>query len=220
MNGFSRASSAYAHVPRDTSGFARVTASESAFPHPIPQPTVSASIVVFSTIDGAIRGENGSCDEARLALDLLTARGIPVVLMSEGDAGEVQDLQRELGIAHPFICGGGSVLYIPRGYFAELDGLTAGDDVWEVFAFGVRDPSRAVRLLASLYSVKGEEILTIGFACDWRDRALLAAVDVPVVVRTGSPDQDRLVRRLPGAYLTEACGPAGWSEAVLGSAAI
>jgi predicted mannosyl-3-phosphoglycerate phosphatase (HAD superfamily) len=181
---------------------------------------VSASIVVFSTIEGAIRDCNGSCDEVRLALDLLTARGIPVVLMSETDAGEVQDLLRGLGILHPFICAGGSVLYIPRGYFEELNGLTAGDDDWEVFAFGVRDPSRAVRLLASLYSVKGEEILTIGFASEWRDRALLAAVDVPVVVRTDSPEQERLVRRLPGAYVTEACGPAGWSEAILGSAAL
>ena len=220
MNGFTRASSAFAHVPTDNAGFTRVTAGDVPFPQPVPQPPVSASIVVFSTVEGTIRNDSGSCEGARLALDLLTARGIPVVLMSDGDAGEVQDLQRDLGIAHPFICGGGSILYIPRGYFAELDGLTAGDDVWEVFAFGVRDPSRAVRLLASLYSVKGEEILTIGFACDWRDRALLAAVDVPVVVRTGSPDQERLVRRLPGAYLTEACGPAGWSEAVLGSAAI
>lgn len=183
-------------------------------------PPVPASMVVFSTVDGAIRNRQGSCADVRVALDLLTARGVPVVLMSQDGPEEVQDVQRALGLHHPFIAGGGSSLYIPRGYFPELDGLTAGDEEWEVFGFGVRDPARAVRLLASLFSVKGEEILTIGFACDWSDRALLAAVDVPIVVRSGSLDQERLVRRVPGAYLTDALGPAGWSEAVLGSTAV
>jgi predicted mannosyl-3-phosphoglycerate phosphatase (HAD superfamily) len=177
-------------------------------------------MVVFSTVEGAIRTPHGSCAEVRAALDLLSARGVPVVLMSHTGPEDVQDVQRALRLHHPFIADGGSALYIPRGYFPELDGLTAGDEEWEVFGFGVREPARAVRLLASLFSVKGEEILTIGFACDWSDRALLAAVDVPIVVRSGSPDQERLVRRVPGAYLTEAYGPAGWSEAVLGSTTV
>jgi len=180
----------------------------------------SASIVVFTTIEGAIRDAGGSCDAARVALDLLGAREIPVVLMAHGDADEVQQAQRDLGLRDPFICDGGAALYIPRGYFPELDGLNAGDEQWEVFGFGVQDPARAVRLLASLFSVKGEEILTIGFGCDWRDRLLLAAVDVPIVVRSRAGGQDRLVRRVPGAYLTDACGPAGWSEAVLGSTTV
>jgi len=188
--------------------------------HSSPTRQVATSIVVFTAIDGAIRNSHGSCEDARQALNLLSARDVPVILMSEGDAQEVQSLQRELALRDPFVCDGGASLYIPRGYFVELDGLTSGDEEWEVFHFGVRDPARAVRLLASLFSVKGEEVLTVGFACDWKDRALLAAVDVPVVVRTGSPEQERLVKRIPGAYLTDASGPAGWSEAVLGSTAV
>ena len=156
----------------------------------------------------------------RGALNLLIARAIPVVLLSHGDATQVQDLQQELGLMQPFICRGGAALYIPRGYFEELDGLAAGDDTWEIFEFGVRDPARAVRLLSSLYSVRGEDVLTIGFGCDWNDRALLAAVHVPVIVRADSEDQARLLRRIPGAYVTTATGPAGWSEAVLGSTAV
>jgi hypothetical protein len=180
----------------------------------------SASIVVFSTVDGIIRTSGESGDECRVALELLAAHGIPVVLVAHGGAGEVQEIQRELGFLHPFVCDGGSALYIPRGYFAELDGLSHGDEEWEVFEFGVRDPARAIRLLASLFSVKEQDVLTVGFACAWKDRALLAAVEVPIVVRTGSPEQERLVRRVPGAYLTEAAGPAGWSEAILGSPAV
>jgi hypothetical protein len=179
------------------------------------------SIVVFTAVDGVLRqGATGACPEVREALDLLVARDIPVVLTSRAEAAEVRELMRDLRIRHPFICRGGAALHIPRGYFEELDGLTAGDDDWEVFEFGGGDPSRPVRLLTSLYSVRGEDILTIGFACDWADRALLAAVQVPVVVRQdGGGDQARLLRRLPGAYVTNATGPAGWTEAVLGSTA-
>ena len=177
----------------------------------------ATSIVVFTAIDGILRGADGSCAEARAALELLATRGVPVVLMSGGEPGPVQALQHELGLLQPFICRGGSALYIPRGYFEELDGLSSGNPAWEMFDFGVREPARAVRLLVSLYSVRGEEVMTIGFGCDWADRLLLAAVNVPILVRQEGSDQSRLVRRFPGAYLTSAAGPAGWSEAVLGS---
>lgn len=187
----------------------------------VPAPVTSTSIVIVTVIDGILRHPiTGSCLEARVALDLLNERGIPVVMMTHGDPGPAQNLQRELGIVQPFICDGGATLYIPRGYFEELDGLTSGDAVWEIFEFGVREPARAMRLLSSLYSVRGEDILTIGFGCDWSDRALLAAVDVPIVVRQDDGDQGRLLHRFPDAYVTTATGPAGWSEAVLGSAAV
>jgi predicted mannosyl-3-phosphoglycerate phosphatase (HAD superfamily) len=183
--------------------------------------SMTTSIVVFTAVDGVLRPPgSGSCSEAREALDLLAARGVPVVLMSHGDAVGPQELQHELGLHYPFICRSGASLYIPRGYFEELDGLTSGDDAWEIFQFGVRDPARAVRLLASLYSVRGEEILTIGFGCAAEDSGLLTAVDVPIIVRQHGVDSTRLQQRVPGAYVTAAAGPSGWNEAVLGSAAV
>jgi mannosyl-3-phosphoglycerate phosphatase len=186
-----------------------------------PSPAATTSIVVFTTIDGALRqATTGSYEGARMALDVLATRGVPIVLMSYGESGAVEELQRELGLVQPFICDGGSTLYIPRGYFEELDGLTSGDDAWETFHFGVPDPARAVRLLSSLFNVRGEDILTIGFGSDWTDRLLLAAVDVPIIVRDAEHDQRRLLQRFPGAYVTTANGPAGWSEAVLGSGAV
>jgi len=179
------------------------------------------SIVVFTAIDGILRDrDRGPCGQVRNGLNLLCERQVPVVLMSHGDAEPVQRLQHELGLLEPFICEGGAVLYIPRGYFEELDGLTSGDDRWEVFQFGVRDPARAVRLLASLFCVRGADVLTIGFGCSWADRTLLASVSVPIIVRNDSDDQAKLLRRIPGAYVTTATGAAGWSEAVLGSAAV
>ena len=179
------------------------------------------SIVVFTAIDGILRDQDrGPCGHVHNGLNLLCERQVPVVLMSHGDAAPVQQLQHELGLLEPFICEGGAVLYIPRGYFEELDGLTSGDDRWEVFQFGVRDPARAVRLLASLFCVRGEDVLSIGFGCGWADRTLLTSVNVPIIVRNGPDDQAKLLQRIPGAYVTTATGAAGWSEAVLGSAAV
>jgi hypothetical protein len=184
-------------------------------------PSPATAILVFTAIDGILRQEESEpCCDARTALDLLRERRVPVVLMSHGAAAPVQALQAELGLVEPFICDGGATLYIPRGYFEELDGLAAGDDSWEVFHFGVREPARAVRLLGSLYSVRGEDILTIGFGCRWVDRSLLAAVNVSIIVRDGAGEYDRLLRYIPGAYLTSAAGPAGWTEAVLGAAPV
>jgi hypothetical protein len=180
-----------------------------------------ASIVIFTAIDGILhQRDQPPCEAARGALDLLAARDVPVVLVSHDDAGCAEEVQRQLGLAQPFICGGGAELHIPRGYFAELDGLSAGDERWEVFAFGVREPARAVRLLGSLFSVQGEEVVTLGFGSEWADRGLLAAVHVPIIIRRDAVDQTRLRRRFPGAYLTAAAGAAGWSEAVLGGPVI
>lgn len=180
-------------------------------------PRYARSLVIFTRVDGALRdGSPLSCGLARAALATLLADHVPVVLVSDEDAASVQELQRELGVADPFICDGGGALYIPRGYFESLDGLTAGDDHWEMFSFGGHDPTRAVTLLTSLFAAEADDLVTIGLGCDWADRPLLAAVDVPIVVRNDEKDQRRLLRHLPTAYFTMAAGGAGWSEALIG----
>jgi predicted mannosyl-3-phosphoglycerate phosphatase (HAD superfamily) len=178
----------------------------------------SRCLVVFSRIDGALGDPaSGVCDEARSALALLMARGVPLVLVSNGEAEGVKRLQCLLGITEPFVCNDGALLYIPRGYFTELDGLSTGDDEWEIFTFKAPDPARAVRLLSSLFAVNGDDPITIGLGCGWDDRTLLAEVDVPVIVRNDSEDQARLRRHLPNAYVTQSSGGLGWSEAVIGT---
>lgn len=193
---------------------------EAAFTDEPGQAPVPHSVVIFTRVDGALWEANGPCEVARAALLTLVADGIPVVLVSDDHPAEVQRLQRELGLSGPFVCNGGRGLYIPRGYFEELDGLASGDAEWEVFSFPTEDPARGIRLLTSLFSVRCEDLVTIGLGCDWVDRTLLAAVDVPVVVRADGRDQGRLLQHLPHAYLTSASGGRGWSEAVLGSAAV
>jgi mannosyl-3-phosphoglycerate phosphatase family protein len=84
-------------------------------------------------------------------------------------------------------------------------------------ATGVLDPAHAVRLLIALYRSRGLPTIVVGVGDDWNDRALLREADVPIVVRNHSLDQTQLLRKVPTAYFTEAAGPAGWSEAIIGS---
>jgi predicted mannosyl-3-phosphoglycerate phosphatase (HAD superfamily) len=177
----------------------------------------SPSLVVFTSVDGALRDKTGSCAGVRPALDLLVAEGIPVVLASHLPAGELMEVERGLGRPHPFICDRGSAMHVPSGYFADLEDLWPGDESWHVLPIGAPDLGRAVRLLATLFQVSGADVLTIGLGCSWADRQLLDAVQVPIIVRSDTADQARLQRRLPGAYVTNAAGPAGWQEAILGS---
>lgn len=93
----------------------------------------------------------------------------------------------------------------------------ASDDQWERFSFDAIAPAAAMRLLGALFLARGhDKILTVGLGCDTSDSAMLAAVDIPIVVRDQRHDQSALLQYVPGAYLTTATGAAGWLEAVVG----
>lgn len=178
------------------------------------------SLVVFTCVDGALRTHgSGSCSDVRPALDLLAAHSVPVVLVSDHAADELKALQRAFGQQHPFICEGGRTMHVPNGYFEDVQDLWPADEPWHVVPLGGADIGRGVRLLVSLFQVSGAEVLTVGLGCSWSDRALLEAVDVPVIIRSDASDQARLQKRIPAAYVTSATGPAGWQEAILGSMA-
>lgn len=179
---------------------------------------VSPALVVFTSVDGALRDDaSSSCSGVRPALDLLASHHVPVVLISNHSADELQRLQEGFGQAHPYICDGGRTMHVPRGYFAEFQDLWPAGEAWHTVPLGAADIGRAVRLLVSLFQASGTEVLTVGLGCSWEDRTLLEAVDVPIIIRSDRPDQGKLQRRIPDAYLTTAAGPAGWQEAILGS---
>jgi predicted mannosyl-3-phosphoglycerate phosphatase (HAD superfamily) len=87
-------------------------------------------------------------------------------------------------------------------------------------ATGLLDQGHAIRLLISLYRTCAESPVVIGVGDNWTDRVLLQEVDVPIIVRNHTVDQSGLLRKVPTAYLTDRDGPAGWVEAILGSAGV
>jgi len=185
----------------------------------------SGTLVIFTRVDGLLRqralapasGGSAPCELSRDALDALISTRVPLVLVSDSGAADMRQIQGELGLTQPFISCGGAALHIPPEYFSQLDEGPAVDDQWEMFSFDTVGPAAAMRLLGALFLARGhDKILTVGLGCDASDSAMLAAVDIPIVVRDQRLDQSALLRYVPGAYLTTATGAAGWLEAVVG----
>jgi len=178
----------------------------------------TGTLVIFTRVEGLLR----RCDTARFevtreALDALVAARVPLVLVSDSSASEVKQLQAELGLVQPFVCDRGAALYIPAEYFSDFG--EAAPESWEVFSFAQADPAAAIRLLGALFVARGhDKILSVGLGFECGDGAMLAAVDVPIVVRDHQLDQRPLLQYVPGAYLTNSTGAAGWMEAVIGPA--
>jgi predicted mannosyl-3-phosphoglycerate phosphatase (HAD superfamily) len=181
-----------------------------------PRATETGTLVIFTRLEGLLRRcEAEPCEVSRAALESLLLAHVPLVLVSDSSAEDVQAVQGELGFAQPFICDAGALLYIPAAYFSEAAELHRPS--WEVFSFDPPDPAAALRLLCALFIARGhDKILSVGLGCDCSDGTMLAAVDVPIVVRDQHRDQRPLLHHVPGAYLTTATGAAGWLEAVIG----
>ncbi len=82
---------------------------------------------------------------------------------------------------------------------------------------GRTDKGLPLAALATLYQRNvGRRALTVGLGDGLNDLALLANVDIPIVVRNPSAAAatGRLLAHLPAARITGKTGPAGWSEAV------
>ena len=181
------------------------------------------SLVIFTAVDGLVTSPDGarSVDAARRMVELLRPFGVPVIFITDQPAAEMVGLQQELRVRHPFIADGGAQLYVPNGYFPDALDMEPGDESdWQALRLQARggDIGDAVRLLMALYRFGDDPVLFVGLGDNWKHRALLREVDVPVIVRNDGVDQARLVRSVPDAYLTMAAGAEGWTEAVLGAA--
>lgn len=75
-------------------------------------------LVIFSDVDGVLRDPPPhSFAAAASALECLSRERVPLVLCSSKTRAELEHIQQELGIDHPFVCENGGATFIPRGYF-------------------------------------------------------------------------------------------------------
>jgi predicted mannosyl-3-phosphoglycerate phosphatase (HAD superfamily) len=178
-------------------------------------------MVVVTDVDGTLRDpRTQSLAPADLALATLAAHDVPVVLAGGGPADAMRALQDELGLVHPFLCRDTAEIHVPSGYFSHPSVPRPATPAWEIIEIGpCESQTRAVRLLRSLYRSWNDAVILIGLGDDWNDRFLLLEVEVPIVVRNDAVDQAALIERLPHAFVTRECGPAGWAEAILGASA-
>lgn len=74
--------------------------------------------LLFTDLDGTLIDHHTySASVAKTALLALTEKGIPVIFCSSKTFAEQLDLQKKLGLHHPFIVENGSAIAIPKGYF-------------------------------------------------------------------------------------------------------
>lgn len=77
---------------------------------------------------------------------------------------------------------------------------------------GGSDKGKATRILVELFRRKLGKIKTIGIGDSFNDRAMLAEVDVPVLVQKPGSYWEEI--ELPTLYRIEGVGPQGWVKAV------
>jgi mannosyl-3-phosphoglycerate phosphatase len=77
----------------------------------------SLPIVVFSDVDGVDCARAGSLITAANTLKHFEPEEVPLVLCSTKTRAEIEEMQQELGIHHPFVCETGAAAFIPVGYF-------------------------------------------------------------------------------------------------------
>ena len=78
----------------------------------------SVFLIVVTDIDGTLLDHDTySFAAAKPALTLLRREGVPLILCSSKTRAEIEILQRELGIAHPFVSENGGALFVPVDYF-------------------------------------------------------------------------------------------------------
>jgi mannosyl-3-phosphoglycerate phosphatase len=111
------------------------------------------NLVVFTDLDGTLLDhETYSFAAAGEALDLLARQGIPLILCSSKTRAEIELIQLDLRLRHPFVSENGGATFLPRGYFTfTLEGAqhVGGYDVVE---FGVP----YWRLVETLHRVAGK----------------------------------------------------------------
>jgi mannosyl-3-phosphoglycerate phosphatase len=82
-------------------------------------------------------------------------------------------------------------------------------------ATGETDKGRAVTELRTLFAESAGQVSLAGLGDGLNDMSMLRAVDSPFIVRSDrNGATSRLLRKVPTARVTQACGPAGWAEAV------
>jgi hypothetical protein len=165
----------------------------------VPSPAASPEIalVIFSAADFLWRDDGqGPVAEALEPIQWLLTHDIPLVLVSSRPAADVLEFQREVGLRHPFVCGGGTRLFVPDGYFPDLAQLGTPCDGWNVVEFSPHDACAAVWLLTSLYRFCASEVVFVGL--------------------TGDCHQATQLSSLPGECLNTTHGAEAWSEAILG----
>jgi len=126
------------------------------------QMRADARLVVFTDLDGTLLDhETYSYTPATEALDLLNRKGIPLILCSSKTRAEIELIQLDVRLRHPFISENGGAVFILKGYFPFTPEGTRNIEGYEAIEFG----APYWQLVKSLHRISGElGISVVGFS--------------------------------------------------------
>jgi len=160
-------------------------------------------------LDSRTRSSGGAAE----ALALLAREQIPLVLCSSKTRAELEVVQQQLAIRHPFVCENGGGVFVPRGYFAR--GVPNARDIAGYEAVELGRPYAevvgalhriAARTRVGVIGFSDMSIEEVAFACDMplmqARLAKLREYDEPFRILDASPSaRSRLFNALHAAHL-------------------
>ena len=177
------------------------------------------AVVIITSVEPLCDGPGRPNAEICRAVRALQQSQVPVVVWTAGGPEDAVDAQRAFGLSGPFVCDRGSSLCVASGDLPAhaIDNLRLAARSVDEAADWTLFEGDAAACLVSVYRALNPEVVLVGVGSQLSDFAFLRHVDIPVVVRLNDA---MAADAVPGVYVPERCGPAGWIEAVLGADAL
>jgi len=118
-------------------------------------------MLVFADADRVLTHPSApACLEAARVLRRLEHERVPLVLCASKTRAEIQQLQQDLGVRHPFVCESGGAAFIPAGYFRFEVPSARSVSGYQVVEFG-RPYGEIVPILQRI--TRRQRIAVVGF---------------------------------------------------------
>jgi mannosyl-3-phosphoglycerate phosphatase len=132
-------------------------------------------LIIFSDLDGSLLNHGDySWEAARPALDKIREQGIPLVICTSKTRLEVEFIQKEIGIAGPFIVENGGGIFFPPEYSSIPVGSAAIIDNYRCIPLGV-----SYARVRSFIEEAGKEFSIRGFG-DMEIEEVVARTGLPM----------------------------------------
>lgn len=166
-----------------------------------------SQLIIYTDLDGTLLDHHSYAADAALpALRTAQQCGIPVVFCSSKTRAEIEVLQHELDVHHPFIVENGGAVYVPSGYFPFQIERSEDREAYQVIELGLPYEKlvTALRLLRSHlpYRLAGFSDLTVKEVADASELTLAAAerakareYDEPFQLLPPTPEAERSVQQ-------------------------
>ncbi len=166
-----------------------------------------SQLIIYTDLDGTLLDHHSyEADAALPALRTAQRFGVPIVFCSSKTRAEIEVLQRELGVCHPFIVENGGAVYVPSEYFPfELE-RSEHREAYQVIELGLPYERlvTAFRLLRSHlpYRLAGFSDMTVEEVADACKLTLAVAqhakareYDEPFRLLPATPEAERAVQQ-------------------------